>query len=441
MQSNGQPEQEGAPIDPAQREADPHPSASDAAPDAAPDDGASRPVPADTVPAAPQNGAALDGAALHGTPQSEPPHNGAPQNGASQNGAPHYEAPHYEAAQYGTAQYGAVPTGAPAPYAAPPPPYGYGAPPPPYGGPAAPPSSPVAPFPPPPPTAQQAPGQQAPVQGWPYPGPGGPHAGPSYPPGPYPPTGPYPAPSIGRSKGPVAAWGAPAPVRTHRWGLGAYLFAEAVFLLVGGLISAYVLLSGTQPGVGVLVAGLAAPTLLAAGTALLITRLRGNGPRADLRLEWSWRDVGIGLVFGFGGLVLTIPASIVYVSIVGDDASSAVGDVFGGIRAGPLLAALVLVLVVIVAPMCEEILYRGLLWGGLEKIGGRWVAFAVSTLLFALAHFEFTRTPLLLVVAIPIAIARLYTGRLLASIVAHQVNNLLPGIALVLGLLGIVPMA
>lgn len=63
----------------------------------------------------------------------------------------------------------------------------------------------------------------------------------------------------------------------------------------------------------------------------------------------------------------------------------------------------------------------------------------VSTLVFALAHLEFTRAPLLVVVAIPIALARWYSGGLLASIVAHQVTNLLPGIVLMLGLLGAVP--
>jgi membrane protease YdiL (CAAX protease family) len=149
--------------------------------------------------------------------------------------------------------------------------------------------------------------------------------------------------------------------------------------------------------------------------------------------------VGLGLAFGLGGLALTVPASLVYVSIVGQDASSAVGDVFGPIRTGPVLAALVLLIVVFVAPLCEEIVYRGLLWGGVERLANRWVAFGVTTLLFAMAHFEFTRTPLLLVVALPIAVARLYTGRLLPSIVAHQVNNLLPGIVLMLGLLGLMP--
>jgi membrane protease YdiL (CAAX protease family) len=213
-----------------------------------------------------------------------------------------------------------------------------------------------------------------------------------------------------------------------------------VFLLAGGLISGYVIVTGAQPTVGLLILGLVAPTVLAASTALLITKVRGNGPRVDLCLGWSWREVGLGLAFGLGGLALTIPASVVFVAIVGEDASSAVGDALGGMRAGPVLAVVVLLIVVVIAPMCEEILYRGLLWGGVERIAGRWVAFAVSTALFALAHFEVTRTPLLLIVAIPIAAARLYTGRLLPSIIAHQINNLLPGVVLMLGLLGVVPM-
>jgi membrane protease YdiL (CAAX protease family) len=202
----------------------------------------------------------------------------------------------------------------------------------------------------------------------------------------------------------------------------------------------YMMLSGTPQTATTLLVALGVPTVLAATTALVATRLRGNGLRVDLGLVWSWRDLGLGLAFGFGGLALTIPASFVYVAIVGEDATSAVGAEFSGIRAGPGLAVLVLLTVVVVAPLCEEILYRGLLWGGLEKIAGRWVAMVVSTVIFAIAHLEPTRTPLLVVVAIPIAIARLYTGRLLASIVAHQVNNLLPGIALMLGLLGVIPM-
>ena len=138
--------------------------------------------------------------------------------------------------------------------------------------------------------------------------------------------------------------------------------------------------------------------------------------------------------------MITIPASLLYVRLVGADTTSAVGDEFAGVRSGPVLAAAVFVIVVFVAPLCEEIVYRGLLWGAVERLGARrWWALGVTSVVFALAHFEFTRTPLLLLVAIPIALARLRTGRLLAGVVAHGVNNLLPAVSLVLLLLGVLP--
>jgi membrane protease YdiL (CAAX protease family) len=234
---------------------------------------------------------------------------------------------------------------------------------------------------------------------------------------------------------------AAGPPRTHRWGLGAYLLVELVFLLTSVAVGVLVVGDG-PPRAWTLALALSVPTLLAAGTAVLITRLRGNGPRADLRLAWSWPDVRLGLLFGIGGLFVTLPASMLYLSIVGPDATSAVGEVFGDVRASLPLALVIFATVVFVAPLCEEIVYRGLLWGAVERLRvGRWVPLVVTTLLFALAHFEFTRTPLLLVVAIPIALARFYTGGLLASIVAHQVNNLLPGVALMLGLVGAIPMS
>ena len=232
----------------------------------------------------------------------------------------------------------------------------------------------------------------------------------------------------------------PPPRRPHKWGLGAYLLVEAVFLLASAALGA--LFAGSlSSSAGAIALALSVPTVLAAALAVLITQVRGNGPRIDLGLQFSWHDVGVGLACGLAGLVITIPASVLYVAIVGQDATSAVGEVFGEVRAGPALAVTVLVIVVFIAPLCEEIVYRGLLWGAVERLGAnRWWTLAITTLVFALAHFEFTRTPLLLVVAIPIGVARVLTGRLTAGVIAHQINNLLPGVILMLGLLGVVPL-
>lgn len=218
------------------------------------------------------------------------------------------------------------------------------------------------------------------------------------------------------------------------------MLVQVVFLATSAVIGVLIF-DPQQRTVAAATTALAVPTVLAAALALLITRQRGNGPAKDLRWVWSWRDVGMGLAFGFGGLVLTVLASMVYVAIVGPDVSSAVGEVFGGLRTGIPGALTVWVIVVVVAPLCEEIVYRGLLWGALEKYGlNRWAVLAITTVIFAGAHLELTRMPLLLVISIPIGLARMYTGRLLPSVVAHQVNNVLPGIALALGLLGVVPL-
>lgn len=254
---------------------------------------------------------------------------------------------------------------------------------------------------------------------------------------PAPPAGAHPAPpSPPDDPAPPPITARTPPRRTHRWGLGAYLFVEAVFLLAS-LAIGFLLGVGSATTAGGLVLSLAVPPLLAAGTALLITRLRGHGPRRDLRLMWSRGDLGSGVGFGLAGLVLTIPASMIYVAVVGDGTTSAVGEAVDGVQASVPVAILVFLLVVLIVPICEEIVYRGLLWGGVERLAGPRVAAAVCTLLFALAHFEFTRTPLLLVVALPMAAARYYTGRLPASIIAHQINNLLPGVILTLQLLGV----
>jgi uncharacterized protein len=229
-----------------------------------------------------------------------------------------------------------------------------------------------------------------------------------------------------------------AKARPHRWGIGAFLLVEVVYLLTSAALTLVIVGHGRLTA-GIIAMGIAVPTVLAAGVAILITKLRGNGPRTDLRLGWSWRGLGQGLLFGFGGLLVTIPASMVYSLIVGPDANSAVGRIFQGLRVSWPWAVAVFLLIVLVAPVCEEIIFRGLLWGALDWRWGRWTALAVTTVVFALAHLELTRAPLLIVIAIPIGLARLYSGGLMASIVAHQVTNLLPGLSLMLALAGVTP--
>jgi hypothetical protein len=230
-------------------------------------------------------------------------------------------------------------------------------------------------------------------------------------------------------------------VPPHHWGFGAFLLAEAVLLLSAVFLAAILdpHPAGNQITVADELVGTIVPTVLAAGVAVLATVLRGNGPVIDLRLTVRWADVKVGLKVGAGGIVLTIVAAVVWTRIVGaDDASSAINTVLDGGKM-PVTAAVVMFLYVwLVGPICEELIFRGLLWGAIQRQDwGRWAAFGLSTAIFAASHLEPIRTTLLLVIAIPIGLARLLTGRLPASIIAHQLNNFLPALAMLLVAVGV----
>jgi uncharacterized protein len=234
-----------------------------------------------------------------------------------------------------------------------------------------------------------------------------------------------------------------APDRTHRWGFGAFLLVFAVFVLTAVVIGAFVSIFAPHAAGSptVIVVGTMVPPLLAAGVALLYTKLRGNGPRIDLRWSMRREDVRAGLKWGLIGLICTTFAAFVWTNMVGEEnAQSAVGALVDNQRMPVASAIAMFVFVWLIGPVCEEIIYRGLLWGALERLKwGRWAVFCLTTVIFAVSHLEPLRTSLLLVIGIPIGLARLFTGRLGASIVAHQVNNFLPALAVLLVALGAMP--
>ena len=228
-----------------------------------------------------------------------------------------------------------------------------------------------------------------------------------------------------------------APVREHRWGFGAFLLVEAVLVLSAVFIS--VLINPNRHPITFVLVGTIGPTALSAGLALLITKLRGAGPVRDLRLTVTREDLRVGIKFGVIGLICTTVAAVVWTKIVGEqNATSAIGSLVTEQRL-PVFAAVVMFLYVwLLGPICEEIIYRGLLWGALERLRwGRWTVLLLSTAVFAVSHLEPWRTSLLLVIGLPIGLARMYTGRLGGSVIAHQANNFLPALTFLLTALGL----
>lgn len=83
-----------------------------------------------------------------------------------------------------------------------------------------------------------------------------------------------------------------------------------------------------------------------------------------------------------------------------------------------------LVLVVVVgAPLVEELTYRGLLQGAFTRRLNDWIGVVAVAAWFALIHFQAVEIPGLFVVGIVLGVCVMRTGRLGLSVVAHMAFN------------------
>ncbi|NCO10335.1 CPBP family intramembrane metalloprotease [Candidatus Saccharibacteria bacterium] len=78
---------------------------------------------------------------------------------------------------------------------------------------------------------------------------------------------------------------------------------------------------------------------------------------------------------------------------------------------------------VIVAPVAEEILFRGYLLGKLRKRAPLWLAILLTSLLFAVVHFAWNVGIDVFVLSIVLCVLRVVTGSLWAPIVLHMIKN------------------
>ena len=90
---------------------------------------------------------------------------------------------------------------------------------------------------------------------------------------------------------------------------------------------------------------------------------------------------------------------------------------------GDVLCLAALLVMAVLAPLVEELVFRGLLYGWLEGRWGSAVAFIVSSLAFAAAHYEWKHIVLVLPLGLLFGYLRRRTNSLVPSLAAHMVNN------------------
>ncbi len=77
----------------------------------------------------------------------------------------------------------------------------------------------------------------------------------------------------------------------------------------------------------------------------------------------------------------------------------------------------------IIAPLFEEVIFRGVLLPVLARDYGKIIGILISSFVFALAHLSLNEFPPLFVLGIGLATTRLISGRLSSSIVMHSLWN------------------
>lgn len=154
-------------------------------------------------------------------------------------------------------------------------------------------------------------------------------------------------------------------------------------------------------------------------TVAWVGRVRGNGVRHELGLVVRPLDVPVGLVAGVMAQGVVSASYQLIERLVPSLDSDATARQISAKGSGLAGVAALVVLFAVIAPIVEELFYRGLLLGALRRhLADRW-ALVVSAFLFAAIHFEPLLLPGLMVAGLLFGALALRSGRLGPAIFAH----------------------
>lgn len=140
--------------------------------------------------------------------------------------------------------------------------------------------------------------------------------------------------------------------------------------------------------------------------------------RALKGLDFAWLAGG-AVTYLIGTMVLTGLMMYFFPSIDYDQAQDTGFKVLGG----GWEFALAFISLVVIAPVSEEIIFRGYLFGKLRQYSPTWVAVLITAGLFALAHGQINVGIDTFALGTVLCLLRIYSGSLWAPIMLHALKN------------------
>ncbi|MEX0767580.1 MAG: type II CAAX endopeptidase family protein, partial [Microthrixaceae bacterium] len=221
--------------------------------------------------------------------------------------------------------------------------------------------------------------------------------------------------------------GSPDHGLVQGWGLGdvAIGICASIFLsaVLGSLLLA---VAGWESSTGTPIWGLAllqVPLWAGYLGAVFFAGSKGQGVVADFGLRMRSLDAPLGLALGVACQLVVLP--LIYTPIfilTGTDANelSAPAEELAGRADGKASWLLFALLVGVLAPVVEELFYRGLFLRSLEKRRlPAWAAVLLSSFVFAGMHLQALQFPGLMVVGLVAGTLAVWTGRLGPAIWLH----------------------
>ncbi len=153
-------------------------------------------------------------------------------------------------------------------------------------------------------------------------------------------------------------------------------------------------------------------------------------------LQWKIKPIKEGLLKSISGWLMVMPLVLLIGwlmnEIIGDQGGSnpLLELVLGGDEFIPLF--LLLITTVVLAPIFEELVFRGILLPVLVSKVGKISGVLLSALVFALAHLSVGELPPLFVLGIGLGLMRLSSGRLFPCALMHSLWNGVTFISLLL---------
>lgn len=210
------------------------------------------------------------------------------------------------------------------------------------------------------------------------------------------------------------------------------LFGFIVAAITIGLIDQALTVTGTIPE-GSLNSSLR-NTVIAALVYVLTLVIVIGAPWAVRGIRTTWQELGLTKLPTWVDIALA-PAAFIAYTIIAGIVIVAVSSLIPGFDANEAQDVgfeamskyyeyiLAFITLVVIAPVCEEVLIRGYLYGKLRKVSSFIVALLISSVLFALMHFQWNVAVNVFPLAVILVLLRAKTNSIWAGIFLHMLKN------------------